>query len=104
MKSLFITLIAFAYISASAQFDDPFYYFNNDVIPDSTETELLLNQNCTRISDAYINYYRHKENYIPQSGSIIKNIKINLHVFQKNDGTGNWQNIPNHLDTLNLFF
>lgn len=78
------------------------YYFCNDVLNDISNQ--LSDYSCNNSSSTFTNQYEHKEFYIPNDSSTVKVIKINLHVFQKDDGTGNWQNTANHIDTLKLFF
>ena len=59
---------------------------------------------CMRNSDSYLNYYRLKESYIPNENTVVKLIKINLHIFQDDLGGNNWQNTQNHKDTLRQLF
>ncbi len=45
--------------------------------------------------------YRLFENYIPNDNSCTIYVRIHFNVWQKADGTGNWQNTPEQIDTLN---
>ena len=47
---------------------------------------------CNHISPAFKNKYGRMETYIPDSNTSVKTIQLNFIVFQKNDGSGNYQN------------
>jgi hypothetical protein len=68
--------------------------------------------NCTRNSDAWINKYRKQETYIPSASDPVKTVHCQLIIWQKDDGTGTWdENNPGHItrlksmiDLINLFW
>lgn len=41
------------------------------------------------------------DSYIPDANTPVKTVLININVFQKNDGSANWQNNPEHISRLN---
>ena len=59
---------------------------------------------CSHTSLTYSDRYKIIENYIPLSSHPAKTIKINFNIIQRNDGTGNFSNTQNDINTLiNIF-
>lgn len=58
---------------------------------------------CARNSSCFLNYYQYQQNYIPNSNTPTKTIRLNLHIFQRTDpnNRGNFeQNNANHTSFL----
>ena len=56
--------------------------------------------NCNRQSADFLNKYRLQETYLPNENSPTYIVKINFNIWQKGNGTGNWQNTPEFLQKL----
>jgi hypothetical protein len=57
--------------------------------------------NCSRKSDTWLNKYRKQETYIPSSTDPVKTVHCQLIIWQKDDGSGTWdQHNPDHMDRL----
>lgn len=63
--------------------------------------EIVPDANCQRLSPDYSGKYNELTFNIPDENTPIKTILVNFNVFQKSDGTGNWQNTPDHINRLN---
>lgn len=63
--------------------------------------EIPPDGNCSYSSISYSSKYNDLSYNIPDENTPIKTILVNINVFQKTNGTGNWQNIPEHIDRLN---
>jgi hypothetical protein len=64
---------------------------------------LHAQQNCQHTSTAYRFKYNRLESYIPDSTTPVKTVQLNFIIFQKGDGTGNYQDTPDDhlkLDTI----
>ena len=60
---------------------------------------------CTRTSDAWNNFYRLQSNYVPGealNASLTKYVKVAVHVWLKNDGTGDYPQTQQTIDDLDL--
>lgn len=52
-------------------------------------------QNCSEASADWMNIYRHKETWIPDSvATPIKTLHVNINIWQRSDGTGNMYDTP----------
>ena len=73
------------------------------LLEEDTPDEILrFGQSCDKISDDYINNYRLMESYIPDMDDTpIKYVNVNFNIWQKDDGTGSFENIPEHIERLN---
>lgn len=57
----------------------------------------LLPLDCSPTSNAFVSRYRPKESYIPDNDLIaIKYVHIAFHIWQDENGEGNWRDIPEH--------
>lgn len=77
-----------------------------------TIKETVKQTDCSRKSKTWIDKYRRQETYIPSAEDPVKTVHCQLIIWQKDDGTGTWdQNNPDHikrlksmLDFVNLFW
>lgn len=65
---------------------------SEEITPDGT---------CSNSSTSYTSKYNDLSYNIPDENTPIKTILVNINVFQKTNGTGNWEDIPDHIDRLN---
>lgn len=76
------------------------FNYENDILIDENE---IFKGGCSPNSSTY-NIYRTKEYWIPNTNTVEKIIPINIHIFQKDDGSNNWQNSTTDINLLNWLF
>jgi len=93
----FIALMPFASITTKAQTTQqaevipanyPPVSFDGDIL---TPPPPVVLQNCNPSSPGDFDYYNNIGNYIPNNNTPTKEIQIALNIFQKSDGSGNFQ-------------
>ncbi len=92
--SLLLVLFLFSGITTYSQFT-----CGGGISEDDTYL-VPLNGSCDKASLDYSNKYNTLEYNIPDANTPIKTIMVNINVFQKTDGSGNWQNTPDHIARL----
>ncbi|RLD45914.1 MAG: hypothetical protein DRI86_04625 [Bacteroidetes bacterium] len=77
-------------------------YYQNDHFIQESGNEGISFYGCDQNSATY-NIYKSKEYWIPTANTVEKIIPINIHIFQKSDGTNNWQNNSTDISLINWF-
>lgn len=102
MKATLVILIIVLFGSVKAQ-------ENGVLIPAKKVVKIQTKENqnkaSTGSSSDFDNYYSRKENYIPRYGNknhFIKTIHVSIHIWQKEDGSGNIDNTPENIARLKL--
>lgn len=60
--------------------------------------------NCTNLSNAWLNKYRTPEYWIPDANTPIKTIRVNWVICRKDDGSGGWIDTPQFRDEVDKMF
>lgn len=55
---------------------------------------------CTPDSPEYLNYYRYQENYVPQDSDGIKTVRLSFHVWNDDNGQGQFSDDINSRQTF----
>lgn len=70
----------------------------------SNSQEQTKTKSCPASGEAYINYYRYQQNYIPAPNQGIKTIKIGLHFWNDNQGNGTFSDTPETREQFDQIF
>jgi len=101
-KRAILTITLMALTLMSSYINAQTNYYENDIFEESGKEGISF-YGCDQNSSTY-NIYKMKEYWIPTTNTVEKIIPINIHVFQKSDGTNNWQNNSTDIGMLNWFF
>lgn len=102
MKTLFFIALFFTgTVVMFGQFFDP---YADDVLDDTNPFDPIKITNCSQESSSYLTKYRLKETHIPTSITPQKTMKINVHVFNDDNGSGNWQNNSTDIAIIKYLF
>lgn len=56
--------------------------------------QTMASSSCMHSSNDYLSFYRHQHNHIPDSNTAVKFLDVAIHVWQDQNGEGNWQDTP----------